>query len=49
MTGVIDAWYYEINSLEELIKFSEKHGDIIISSHNASVTPTLEIYDGYRE
>lgn len=36
-------WYIKINSLEELIKLSEKEGQIIIEGDY------LEIYDDYRE
>jgi hypothetical protein len=35
----------EINSLEELMAFSEKWGELVIS-HNP---PGIEIYDDYRE
>ena len=33
----------EINTLEELIQFGNKHGEIIVSDGN------IEIYDDYRE
>ena len=40
----------EINSLEELIKFQEKHNCIIISdSVYKDNTKEIEIYDDYRE
>lgn len=38
-----EEWYIKINSLEELIKLSEKEGQIIIEEDY------LEIYDDYRE
>ena len=43
-------WTIEINSLEELINFRKKYGEIILT---ASVLPEIdneiEIYDDYRE
>lgn len=33
----------EINTLEELVEFSKKHGHIILDGNN------IEIYDNYRE
>lgn len=43
-------WTIEINSLEELIAFRKKYGEIILT---ASVLPEIdneiEIYDDYRE
>lgn len=40
----------EINSLEELIKFKEKYGEIIITTGSYEEYPhQIEIYDGYRE
>lgn len=42
-----DGWMLELNSLEDLIKFSEKYGDLVVSSESGS--PTIEIYDGFRE
>lgn len=48
--STIDVWSVEINTLEELIKFYEKYGDIIIKHclWNKSYKE-IEIYDGYRE
>lgn len=45
-----DVWFVEINTLEELIKFYEENGDIIIKDcfWNKSYTE-IEIYDDYRE
>jgi predicted RNA-binding protein associated with RNAse of E/G family len=39
-------WYIDINSLDELIKFVDKYGDIVVSTEN---DPYIEIYDTYRE
>ena len=43
-------WTIEINTLEELIKFRKKYGEIILTE---SVLPEIdneiEIYDSYRE
>lgn len=46
----LKCWYIDINSLEELLKFEEKYGEIIITtSIFDNKTPTIEIYDYYRE
>ena len=39
-------WYADLNTLEELLALSKKHGDLII---NTEFEPSIEIYDGYRE
>ena len=43
--GTIDMCYptIELNSLEELIEFTDKWGEVVLSKGN------IEIYDGYRE
>ena len=43
-------WTVEINSLDELNKFSDKYGKLVLS-HRAygSNSPQIEIYDDYRE
>jgi len=41
-------WTIEINTLEELIKFCKKHGNIIVDSDDCDI-PSIEIYDDYRE
>lgn len=46
----IKCWYVDINSLQELLDFAEKYGDIIIgTSYEYGKTPMIEIYDDYRE
>ena len=40
------TWYIDINSLDELIKFVDKYGEIVVSTEN---DPYIEIYDTYRE
>lgn len=49
-SATADVWFVEINTLEELIKFYEEYGDIIIKDclWNKSYTE-IEIYDDYRE
>jgi len=44
-------WVVDIDSLEELMKFSKKYGDLIISEYTmwAKDFPSIEIYDDYRE
>lgn len=38
-----EAWYVEISSLDELMKFIDKYGCIVVS------LSSIEIYDDYRE
>lgn len=44
------GWFVEINTLEELLNFREKYGNIVITKawENPSILE-LEIYDDYRE
>ncbi len=44
-------WVIEINTLEELIKLSDKYGDIILGYTDLykGIEYELEIYDTYRE
>lgn len=45
-----EAYFIDINSLEELNKLHEKYGDLVISnSWNNTSIPSIEIYDDYRE
>lgn len=46
-----EVWGIEINSLEELMKFKEIVDEeiIITTSPQNNKTPTIEIYDDYRE
>jgi len=45
-----EAWFVEINDLDELMKFQEKYGQIVIQwfMFNQDLLE-LEIYDSYRE
>ena len=49
--GEYPLWTIEINSLDELIKFKEKEGNLIIGTEDdyEGYNHTIEIYDGYRE
>lgn len=48
--GPRPAWFVEIASLEALMAFHEKHGDLVVTSALGNPgTPLLEIYDDYRE
>jgi hypothetical protein len=39
-----------INSLEELLKLSAEHGELIVTAKSiSSIYPSIEIYDDYRE
>ena len=40
------TWHIDINSLDELIKFVNKYGEIVVSTEN---DPYIEIYDTNRE
>ena len=44
------GWFIEINTLEELLKFREKYGDLVLTKHylNPEIVE-VEIYDDYRE
>ena len=44
-------WAIDINSLEDLMKLTEKVGDIIVSPPHEETDnhPSIEIYDDYRE
>lgn len=44
-------WFVEIDTLEALLAFRQKHGPIILDEREdrLSPLPTIEIYDGYRE
>lgn len=44
------GWFIEINSLEELLEFQKKYGDLVLqhSMWNEEI-PEIEIYDYYRE
>lgn len=44
-----ERWCVTINSLDELMAFYETHGQIIIGSDYQSHTPSIEIYNDYRE
>jgi hypothetical protein len=45
-----EAWAIEINSIEELAAFMQKHGRLVIEPHYSNRDYTvIEIYDGYRE
>lgn len=45
-----DTWFIDINSLDALINFKEKYGDIIIGKRpSCDDCHSIEIYDYYRE
>ncbi len=48
--GTETAWFVEIEDLDALMVFYEEHGDLIITTNwNDHETPTIDIYDDYRE
>lgn len=44
------AWVVDIDTIDDLMKFTSKHGSVVIQpwSHNHELTE-IEIYDDYRE
>lgn len=45
-----ETWMVEINSLEELLKFQKKYGELVLShSYLDDKTNSIEIYNDYRE
>lgn len=47
---ILKTYTVEINSLEDLIEFIDKYGDIIISKpYNKSRPYVIEIYDAWRK
>lgn len=46
-----NIWVIDINSLDELLAFSNKYGDIIVGKCHriCDDLPCIEIYDTYRE
>lgn len=48
--GTIDVWSVEINNLDELMEFCNKHGDVVIQNYMWNKAyKEIEIYDDYRE
>ncbi len=48
--GTRKCWSVDINSLEDLIAFKRKYGDLVIETNLwDGKTPHIEIYDDYRE
>lgn len=44
------CWYVDIDTIEDLLLFKEKYGEIIIgTAYEDNKTPMIEIYDDYRE
>lgn len=45
------VWFIDINTLEELMAFCTKYGDLVLrpSTWRIADVPSLEIYDDYRE
>lgn len=45
-----EEWFVEIESLESMMAFHEKYGEIVIGRHADNYTIlAIEIYDSYRE
>ena len=48
--GMIGVWSVEFNTLEELIEFCDKYGDVVITNCTRNKAyKEIEIYDDYRE
>ena len=45
----VDVWMIEIKDQEELLKFIDKYGDIVIQKDESYHSYEIEIYDGWRE
>ncbi len=43
------CWCVEITTLEALLEFSNKYGDLVIDKNHRGYMPEIEIYDSYRE
>ncbi len=50
-TELADVWVITLNTLDELMKFNHKYGDLILGFKDCyhGIENTLEIYDDYRE
>ncbi len=50
-SGMKDVWIITLNTLDELMKFRDKYGGIILKGEYCyhGIKNTLEIYDDYRE
>ena len=42
-------WVVEINTLEEIIEFIKKYGNIVLDADKKDELPKIEIYDDWRE
>ena len=42
-----ENWIIELNSIDELLKFVDKYGDLVLQFFDNRYE--IEIYDGYRE
>lgn len=48
--GEVDEWFVEFNSLEDLVAFKRKYGEIILTTSCTDCNHIeIEIYDTYRE
>jgi hypothetical protein len=45
----VEVWGIEINTIEELIDFAKKNGELVFKFEENHNIPSIEIYDGYRE
>jgi hypothetical protein len=45
------GWAVDLDSLDDLVAFCVKHGEVVVSTGYAELgeTPKIEIYDDYRE
>lgn len=44
-----EGWAIDIETIDDLMAFVDKNGDIVIQKDDAEDFPWLEIYDTYRE
>ena len=43
------VWKVQLNTLEDILNFSKKYGELIIDNSYNEGNPSIEIYDDYRE
>lgn len=43
------VWKVQLDTLEDILNFSKKYGELIIDSSYDNENPSIEIYDDYRE
>lgn len=47
--GPDGAWYVELATLDDLVRFYERHGRLVIDDGSGEDALSIEIYDDWRE